>query len=253
MYVLRQFAIFCVLIFWILGLELVRRNHGYLFWIAGFLSLFLFLTLWFISWGKNYKTFWHFVILPLSFALAAFLLMLFVIDPMVFHVLAVGEGLILYVLFRQYYVYFHFPNRYQPYSLESLTLYITIAAMFLFFGAGFAAATLLQIKIYWLLLSFAPFLFLLFYQFFWMHKIDWKQNWIMVLVSDFILLELALAAIYLPTGYYVNAFILTVCAYLLLDIGKLSMREALTRRALASHISVAAALLLIVLFTAKWS
>jgi hypothetical protein len=67
-----------------------------------------------------------------------------------------------------------------------------------------------------------------------------------------IILELALAVSYLPTNYYVDAFILTVASYLMLSLSRQFLLGVLTNRQSQYYIIVAILALLIVMLTAKW-
>jgi hypothetical protein len=65
--------------------------------------------------------------------------------------------------------------------------------------------------------------------------------------------ELFVAISYLPTGYYVNSFILTISYYLMLGFSKHFLANTLTKRRVAIYVSLAVVSVLAVLLTAQWS
>jgi len=57
---------------------------------------------------------------------------------------------------------------------------------------------------------------------------------------------------YLPTSYYVNAFILAVAAYIMLGLSREFIQKALDRKKVISYLSISGLLLLLILTTAQW-
>jgi len=150
-------------------------------------------------------------------------------------------------------LYFNFPVKYQPYSLESLTFYTSLLTFFFLFSSGFAALVLIKLNLVVLLLITAPLAGLIIYQFFWIHKVDFSKSWLFVLIILLVILELIVAVSYLPTSYYVNAFILVACCYLMLGLSKIFVTSLLTKKKVASYLIVASILLIMIVGTAKWN
>jgi len=233
-------------------MELMRSSQSWWWLIIICLLVYFFLVLGFVCRLSFNKNFWHFLILPLLTTLAAWLCLIFFVDTLYFHLVSVGVGLLLYFLINQYYLYFYVPFKYQPYSLESLSLYVSILAALFFLVASFGSLILLQIAKHWLVLALLVFFFLLTYQYFWINKHNWSKSWIFVLVIVLLIVELFVVTAYLPTGYYVNSLIITVVYYLTLGISKQSLSGNLSKKKIAGFLIVGGLCLLLVLISARW-
>jgi len=252
MHLLRRLIVWSIPIFWIAALELMRsyQDKWWLFIIC--LLVYFFLVLGFICKLNFNKNFWHFLILPMLTTIAAWLCLILFGNGLYFHVINVGIGLLLYFLINQYYLYFYLPFKYQPYSLESLSLYISILSALFFLVACFGSIILLQLSVGWITLAVFLFFSLLTYQYFWINKYSWPKSWPYVVIIILILMEIFAAVSYLPTGYYVNAFTLAVFYYLMLSFSKLSLSDNLTKKKVVEFLVVGGLCLLVVLISARW-
>lgn len=252
MHLLRRLIIWSIPVFWIAAMELMRSSRNWWWLIIICLIVYIFLVLGFVCRLNFNKNFWHFLILPLLTTTAAWLCLIFFADTLYFHLVSVGVGLLLYFLINQYYLYFYVPFKYQPYSLESLSLYVSILAALFFSIACFGSLILLQIPTYWIALAMLVFFFLLTYQYFWINKYSWSKSWLFILVIVLLIVELFAVTAYLPTGYYVNSLILTVVYYLTLGISKQSLSENLSKKKISGFLIVGGLCLLLVLISARW-
>lgn len=252
MHLLRRLIIWSIPLFWIATMELMRSYQSWWWLFVVCLFVYFFLILGFVCRFKFNKNFWHFLILPLLTTISAWLCLMFISNVVYFHLVSVGVGLLLYFLINQYYLYFYVPFKYQPYSLESLSLYVSIIAGLFFAIACFGSLILLQIPKYWLVLALVIFFALLTYQYFWINKYTWNKNWPFVLVIVLILVETFGAVSYLPTGYFVNSLMLSVVYYLTISLSKLSLSENLSRKKVLEFLIVSGLCLAFVLISARW-
>ena len=253
MFILRRLILWLLPIWWIVGLELIKKNSAYFWPTIILLGLYVFTACFVVCKGRLNKIFFNFLILPLFFGAASFVFLIFLVSPTAFHALTVVSAAALYFLLKQYFTYFYFPSKYQPYSLESLSFYLNLLLFYFLFASAFAGLTLLKLDRFISLLVILPIIGLVLYQFFWIHKVDWSAGWLFIAVITLVLLELLLALSYLPTGYFVNAFILTLGAYLMLGISRAFVQNVLNKRTVINYVTVAACLAFIVMITAKWS
>jgi len=186
------------------------------------------------------------------FSLIAFSFALFLVNETAFYLMTVFSAVALYLVLRQYFVYFYLPLRYQAYSLESLDFYITLLAAFCLFSSGFASVILLQLNLALVALVILPILALLLYQFFWIHKINIRKSWLYLLPMCLIVLELFVSLAYLPTSYYVDAFVLAVMVYVMLGLSRLSVQGLLDKKKVWSFLLIGAICVIAILATAKW-
>lgn len=252
MFVLRRIIILLLPVIWIIGLELVRNNHGWLWWTMVVFLLYLVLAVFMLGQVRLKQSFFQFLIMPVVFSTASFTFMLFLVDTWAFHFFAILTGLAIYFLLNQYFVFVNFPYKYQPYTLESLSFYIGLLLIYFLFSAAFAGQILLKLNLWFLLGLIVPLLGLVLYHFFWIHKINFKKSWLFIVAIIVALLELMISVGYLPTSYYVNAFILAVAAYVMLGLSREFIQKALDRKKVISYLSIGGGLLLLILTTAQW-
>jgi len=252
MFIIRRLIILVAPILFFVWLALVRFGELFLIPGAAVFLAYLVFACFVVCGGRLSKVFAHFLILPIGFSLAVFFFVLFVINELAFYVAAVFGAMALYLVLRQYFVYFFLPLRYQAYSLESLNFYITLLSAFFLFSSGFAGVILLQLNLAIMALIILPIFALLLYQFFWIHKINIQKSWLYLLPICLIIIELFVVLAYLPTSYYVGAFVLAIMAYVMLGLSRLYVQGLLDKKKIWSFLTVGSVVVVAVLATAKW-
>jgi hypothetical protein len=250
---LRRLILWSSPVFWFLGLELISMVPSLGWIVGGILLAYLVFVILFLKKLQVDKSFFHFLILPLTFGISSFLFSSFLVDKNAYHAIAALSAVCLFLVLRQYYFYFNYPFKYQPYSLESLSLYLCLLTGFFFFSSCFGTLILLQLNLFLLLAILFVVSGLMTYQFFWIHKVAIDKSRLFVVCIALVLVELFVAISYLPTGYYVNSFILTISYYLMLGFSKHFLANTLTKRRVAIYVSLAVVSVLAVLLTAQWS
>ncbi len=252
MYLLRKIILWLVPLTWVIGFEIMKQEQQWWWLVVLVLVVQQIITMFFVCKQKINRNFFHFLILPTMFSLSSWVFSIFIVEPMIFHIVVVLSALLLYALIHQYYLYFYIPFKYQPYSLESMSLYISLIAAFFLFAAGFGGLILLQLNVWLLALVLVVTMGLIAYQYFWINKFNVQKNWLFVVIIVLVLAELFVAVSYLPTGYYVNSFILTVSLYLMLGFSKHYLSETLNRKRVLTFFVVSGLCLLAVLISARW-
>lgn len=238
---------------WFFGLFWVRKIPNHYYWFFVFFGLYLFFLIMIICRQRIDRTFLRFLIMPFGWSIGSLAMLFFVIGDGAYYALTIFCGLLLYLLLRQYYIYFYFPNKYQAYSLESLTFYVVIFSLFFFSAASFAALALVQMRWYFLAPILAVLLMLILYQFFWMNKVDFIKSKIFILPITLILLELILALSYLPIGYFANGFVVAASGYVMLTLTKAQLQGSLNKKSLWWTLVIFLVSLLLILLTTRWS
>lgn len=252
MFILRRLIILAAPVLFVTWIALVKFGNLFLLPGAVVFLVYLIFACFVVCNGRLTKAFAHFLILPVVFSLVAFSFVLFMVTETAFYLVAVFCAMILYLMLRQYFVYFFLPLRYQAYSLESLNFYIILLTAFFLFSSGFAGVILLQLSLVVMSLIVAPIFALLVYQFFWIHKINIQKSWLYLLPICLIVLELFVSLAYLPTGYYVDAFVLAAFVYIMLGLSRLYVQGLLDKKKTWSFLLVGAIGVMAVLLTAKW-
>jgi hypothetical protein len=252
MFVVHRLLISTILLTWIVGLELIKKTP--MLWWAVLIGLILQIGLlvWFVNKKKIDRNLFHFLILPVGFAVCSYAFCLFLVNVSVFHVMVVLSAIVLYLLIKQYYIYSFFPLKYQPYSLESLSWYFSLVTYFFLFASAFGSYIVLKFNFQILSVVVVILLALLIYYYFWINKISFNKSKLFISIIVLIALELFTVVSFLPTGYYVNSFIITIALYLTLSLSKLFLVGGITRKKVMHHVIVVCVMLLAVLFTARW-
>ncbi len=250
---LRRLILWSAPLVWFLGLELIALVPGLGWIVGGVLLVYLALVIWFLEKLRFDKSFFHFLILPLVFGVASFLFCSFLVDRTTYSTIAILSAVCLFLILRQYYFYFNYPFKYQPYSLESLSLYLCLLAGFFLFSSAFGAFVLMQMNIFLLVAVLFVIVGLMTYQFFWIHKVAWDKSRLFVFCISLLVTELFVAVSYLPTGYYVNGFILTIAYYLMLGFSKHFLANTLTKKRVLVYLLLSVSSVLAILLTAQWN
>jgi len=251
MYLLHRLLILSFLPLWLLAVYFLGKQPDF-WWLILLVLILVNVGAVYFSGRRGQFSFWNFFILPCLLTLAGFGFLLFIGGGAITYIFAAIMALADFLLIRQYFIFNFVPNQYQPYSLENLSAYLTVFCAYFLFSVFFGSLILLQYGFIVLAAIFMPLIAALFYNYFWINKIEFAKSRLFLMIIVLIILELALAVSYLPTNYYVDAFILTVASYLMLSLSRQFLLGVLTNRQSQYYIIVAILALLIVMLTAKW-
>jgi len=252
MFVLKKISIILLPIVWFVCFELVKSNFLNWWQYLGVIFVYQIFVLLFLHKFKLNNTFFHFLIVPIVFSVGCFFALTLTVNDYFFHVLVIASCLLQYALFRQYYLYLYFQQKYQPYSLESLYLYMLIFASFFIFSGAFGSIVLLQLNLWLVLLIQMILIMPLLYVFFWINKVEISKSWLFIFVIGFLTLQLFMVVSYLPSGFYLNAFLLTVAIYIMIGLSKKFLKNELNKKVVISYLIVGGISLITALITARW-
>ncbi|MFZ5364941.1 MAG: hypothetical protein ACOZBH_01935 [Patescibacteria group bacterium] len=196
--------------------------------------------------------FFSFLISPLVFVAVTILFALFIDKTWLYHLYAGFVAIFLFVYLGRMLDYKFYPTRYQPYSLENFSWYMAMLSTFLFFSFAFGLIIFLKMKLLFLALIVLAFSLLLLYQIFWINKIQFADSHVFIVAIAVVLVELFAAIYYLPTGFYVNAFILTVAFYLMTGLARAFLSGSLDKKKIINFLAISAVCLVAILATARW-
>lgn len=247
--ILTFLSSFLVLIF----LEILLFFPNRIFIIAAVIFIIIFFSILYITTKKVIsKDFGHFLITPLFFISSGFLLLLFLDSPIIKQIFIIGLSIIYYLILSNLFSFKYQAHKYQPYALENLLSYINLISIFLFYSSIFCFNLFLGVSKLILLPIILIFTLTLNYQSFWVNKIDFKKSVLFTLIIGLIFLELFWAIFYLPTGYFVNAVILVVIYYIIMNISRDFLVNILEKKQIKKYLIIGFAVLTITLATAQW-
>lgn len=148
--------------------------------------------------------------------------------------------------------YFHFPLRYQPYSLAAVSQAVSMATIF-FVGSNLASLITFLAMPLWtaVLLVFGLGAYLACHNF-WTGKVHTRQALPMIVGSGIVLAEAFWVASFLPVSPSVVGAILALSAYVATGIARHHYLATVTRRIAMRYAFITLGGLVLVLGTARW-
>lgn len=198
-------------------------------------------------------SYWQFAIPPATLFIAGAAYSLLVESPAVRHGLALIVFALLVGVYWNLYIFLYQPVRYQPHSLEHLSILCNLLTVF------FGATSLYGLSLY-LGLGMpvvAAFTFfggvILVQQSFWVSKLKFAETAPFLVIIPLFLTELSLGFSGLPVTHTVTGAAFTLAYYALLGVVRRSLRGTWSRRAGWRYAIVTFAGILAVFLTARWS
>ena len=173
-------------------------------------------------------------------------------SALVRQMLAVVVALFILLFFESILTYVWQHEQYVAFSLENLSGYAATLTVFFVSASLLGLATLLTIKLTWLVLIFIVALALVGYELFWVSKLLIRPGLIYTLVITLLLGELFVVVYFLPLHYLSGGAALTVLWYTAVILARAKLTGVLTAKMIKRHLGLAALLLLIILGTARW-
>lgn len=220
--------------------------------IVGTLLISLLLSGRLAGWeGKSYQ-FWNFVLSPLLFVAAAFVLLLFLENTTEKTLLATVTSLGVFLYTEHIFNFLYTPTRYKTNSIEHLSLVMYVLTAFYLSAACFGLILFVNVNLF--LLAPVFFLLILFvvYSMLWISKIEHRRAFSYAIAGAIIATELFLAASFLPSGFYTNAALLAVFVYLFLGINRAHVLDKLNQKIFLRYAVLSSLMLLAVVGSAKW-
>lgn len=199
--------------------------------------------------------FWMLVGTPVLFVTTSFGLLLFLESVPTQLALAAIVSLLVSFFGEHVFSYVHVPVNYQAYGIEHLSLVLNVASVFFVSVAAFGTRVFLtSYAPLWLLsaLFFAVSLFVIFGTL-WASKVDVRRARLYGLCGATLVTEIFMTVTYLPTGFYTNAALIALTAYLFLGLTRAHFVENLSRSAIRRYAVTGLAILVAILGTAHWT
>lgn len=199
--------------------------------------------------------FWMLLGTPLLFLVSSFGLLLFLENQTAAAALGAFVSLFVFFFAEHVFSYVHLPANYETYAIEHLSLVLNVASVF--FVSVVAFGTRIFLTAYaplWLLsaLFFVVSLFVIFGTL-WASKVSPSKARLYAVCGALLVTEIFLTVTFLPTGFYTNAAILSLIAYLFLGLTRARFVESLSKSTVQRYVGTGVVLLLVILGTAQWT
>lgn len=230
-----------------------QLSPNYLYW-AGILSIL------FILWGTkqiigkiNFQEYLLIVLVPFFLVLGQFLFIVFLnTSAYTKHIAIAISQVFLWIFLENIYLKFHHKEKYHEYDMGNIMSFLHIFVIYLMSSSLFGFIIFLGIPVW--LGSFLMMIigFFLTLQVIIIQGIPLEKAWIFIIMITFLLFEIFWVINFLPSSYYVNAFIFTVMYYIMTGISRNYLLGILQKGVAARYLGIGIVSLFIILLTAKW-
>lgn len=198
------------------------------------------------------KKFWNYIITPTMFLLGGLLFLGFLEGRFIKQIFILGFAILLWAYLQVVFLRFHFRPKYEPYSLENMTIHLNLIAVYLLASGFYSLILFLNIN-YWLLAGgFFLVSLLVSSQVVWASSTTVSSGWPYILVMTLALGQVYLAASYLPTSVYVNGLLVALTFYATGGIFRNWLLEIKNKNVFYRYLLISLISAIIILLTAKW-
>lgn len=207
----RFLKIFSILLIGVIVFVFGFLSTSFLNWYFPLSFLLILLLIFEIRWLSHLSfksiSFWSQVISPVLFLVAALLFFLLLATTLLWQNifwLLVSFALILYLY--NIWLFYGSPEKYQAFTLENFSWYLNLVTSFFAVSSFFGFIVFINLSIILSILFILVLSLLLFYQLWWIQKLEIKAFWFYGVLAVVIAIEIFLALRFLPFSFYVLAF-----------------------------------------------
>lgn len=205
-----------------------------------------------LVWDVRRTGFWVFLGMPLFLLVSSLAFFLLLEHDGGKWLLAATVTLGLMLFAENLFSFYHLPRAYQAYSLEYLSLMLTVAGLFFTTSATYLAQVFLEAPLWGTVPVVAAIIFAVFVAVFWVSKMSWEAGRMYAGIGVLLLTQIYVACSWLPTGYTTNAAIFAVCAAWYLGVMRAHAFQKVNKQLLIKHSLFAGVLLLFLFLTTPW-
>lgn len=227
-------------------------EHLFFFFLITLGALFL-LLIKLVGGSLRTGQLWVLTSVPLFHFLAAFLILLFAEGDGLRLIIGAITVFLIWIFLENVFNYLYLPRAYHVNALEYTSLVINVVSGYFFTAALFAFRLFLSLSLYWLL----PLIFLvalgLVWTTFWACKAETKTIRLYALSGGILATELFTALVFLPSGYFFNAAIVSLFLYLFLGLNRAAFSKKLSKIVFRRYLASVVVLVIIIVLTARWT
>ncbi len=150
------------------------------------------------------------------------------------------------------YDYLFNPGSYKKNSLENLFSYGNFLIIFFLSSTVYGLQTFLGVNSSLLILIFVVLNILIIYQFFYINRINIKDNLVYLFISVFILAQISWSLYFLPLNFNLTGLILAICYYMIAGTVKSYLKNNLSKKILKLYLSFGFGSIFFILLSANW-
>ncbi len=237
----------------LIGWEVLMSWPKYfLFSIAAVIIVYLSLLLKLNKWRIKDKDFW-------LLATPGFGLVIFTTTFLLFLSSNWGKQIvIILVCVASYYFvsyFYYFLRRitsYTPLSLEQTSSYFNIISYLFLAVSLYGFINLLNLKLWYLALLMIAVTAVLTYQFFWINKIEERQNLFASILVSVLMVEYFWAISFFPISHFISGLSLAIIYYTVVNLSLAHFLDKLEKKVARWYLTVGIVCLFVILLSARW-
>jgi hypothetical protein len=206
-----------------------------------------------LKWEHKTFAFWFFLATPLLLFASSFGSYIFLESALMQWGLALFVAFALFFFAEHIFHYHHLPSRYQPYTLEYLSVIFHVITLFFLSVIGFGGHLFLYLPVWVLGPPLLVISFFMIYGILWVSKVEHENARLFALAGAVLVTELFLVMTFLPIGFYTSATLLTVFFYCFLGLLRAHFSKKLTKDVARRYILISLLLFVMLIASAQWT
>ncbi|MBU0707628.1 hypothetical protein KKG41_04620 [Patescibacteria group bacterium] len=240
------------LLFGLLYEALLRYPSSVIYFWGG-LILLIILSLLAISKMKPWSTRIIIAISAILFHTGAYYFIFFISGQAIKQTIIILALIINIIFLTHIYYYYYRTERYQVNALQNISSYMNLLSVFTLVSVCYGLILYLAWP-GWLLSIFVFIIIaLLTFQTSWASKVLFRRASRFGIICGLIGAEIFWAVYFLPSSFLVNAMILTVAYYVILNLGRYYLQDQLKKIVIMRYLFIGFAVLLLTVVSARWT
>ena len=205
-----------------------------------------------LKWEFKRFVFWVFLALPIFLLFSALLFFFFLESDVLKIIVGFIVTLCMWLYAESLFAFYHLPSAYQAYTLEFLSLILSILTAFFFTSGMYAMSLFMQLPVWIPAIIVAIFTFIVSIAVLWVSKIALQVALRFGTVGAICMTQVYIVFSFLPTSFLANAAGFAVVLYSFLGLTRAEALGKLSKTVIIRYLSISAALLLAIFATARW-
>lgn len=205
-----------------------------------------------LKWEVRRFVFWVFLSLPLLLLFSSVFFFFFLESDLIKFGVGIVVTLCIWIYSESVFAFYHLPSSYQAYTLEYLSLTLSLLSAFFFASGMYAMGLFLQLSLWIPAIILGLFSFFSSMMVLWVSKISMQTALRFSIICGICLAQTYVVLSLLPTSFVSNAAGFAVILYLFLGLSRAQALEKLSKTVVLRYLSVAGAMLLLIFLTARW-
>ena len=205
-----------------------------------------------LKWEFKRFVFWVFLVLPIFLLFSALLFFLFLESDVLKLILGLLVTICIWLYAESVFAFYHLPSTYQAYTLEFLSLILSILSAFFFTSGMYAMSLFIQLPVWIPAILIALFTFVVSIVVLWVSKVALEIALRFAVVGAICMAQVYIVFSLLPTSFLSNAAGFAVILYSFLGLARADALDKLSKTVLVRYLAIGAALLLVIFATARW-